>query len=185
MVAPSGSCGGMIKAHYPDLFADEPAWHKRAATLAAKTYELISFLVDVRGMSTVEARYDGAVTYHDSCSGLRELKVHGQPRQLLKSVKGLSLKELPGANVCCGFGGTFCIKYPEISTRMVSDKTADIAATGADTVLAGDLGCLMNMAGRLSREGRPIKARHIAEVLADMGDKPAIGEAPHGNTKSR
>lgn len=176
VVAPSGSCGGMIKAHYPELFADEPAWRERAEALAAKTFELVSFLVDVRGMKSVTARHDGTVTYHDSCSGLRELKVHAQPRQLLGSVKGLTLKELPNAHVCCGFGGTFCIKYPEISTRMVSDKTADIAATGADTVLAGDLGCLMNMAGRLSREGRPIKARHVAEVLADMGDRPAIGE---------
>ncbi len=176
VVAPSGSCGGMIKAHYPDLFSDEPSWHARAEKLAAKTHELISFLVDVRGMKTVEARFDGAVTYHDSCSGLRELNVHAQPRKLLASVTGLALKELPGAHICCGFGGTFCIKYPEISTRMVSDKTADIAATGAGTVLAGDLGCLMNMAGRLSREGRPIKARHVAEVLAGMGDRPAIGE---------
>lgn len=178
VVAPSGSCGGMIKTHYPELFADEPAWRARAEKLAAKTYELISFLVDVRGMKEVDARFDGSVTYHDSCSGLRELKVHDQPRQLLKSVKGLALKELPTAHICCGFGGTFCIKYPEISTRMVSDKTADIAATGAGTVLAGDLGCLMNMAGRLSREGRPIQARHVAEVLADMADRPAIGEAP-------
>ncbi|MGD9537857.1 MAG: (Fe-S)-binding protein [Alphaproteobacteria bacterium] len=176
VVAPSGSCGGMLKAHYPALFEGEPAWQARAEKLAAKTHELISFLVDVRGMKAVEARYDGAVTYHDSCSGLRELKVREQPRTLLRSVKGLALKELPTAHICCGFGGTFCIKYPEISTRMVADKTADIAATGADTVLAGDLGCLMNMAGRLTREGRPIKARHVAEVLADMGDRPAIGE---------
>jgi L-lactate dehydrogenase complex protein LldE len=176
VVAPSGSCGGMLKAHYPDLFADEPAWRARAAAIAAKSYELVSFLVDVRGMKRVAARYGGTVTYHDSCSGLRELKVHGQPRRLLASVEGLTLKELPGAHVCCGFGGTFCIKYPEISTRMVADKAADIAQTGADTVLAGDLGCLMNMAGRLSREGRPVKARHVAEVLADFGDRPAIGE---------
>jgi L-lactate dehydrogenase complex protein LldE len=176
VVAPSGSCGGMIKLHYPALFADEPAWKARAEALAAKTHELISFLVDVRGMTEVEARYDGAVTYHDSCSSLRELKVREQPRALLKSVKGLAFKELPTAHICCGFGGTFCIKYPEVSTRMVADKTADIAATGADTVLAADLGCLLNMAGRLSREGRPIKARHVAEVLADMGDRPAIGE---------
>ena len=176
VVAPSGSCGGMIKAHYPELFADEPAWRARAEALAAKTHELVSFLVDVRGVKNVAARYDGTVTYHDSCSGLRELKVHGQPRALLGTVKGLTLKELPNANVCCGFGGTFCIKYPEISTRMVADKVADIATTGADTLLAGDLGCLMNMAGRISREGRKVKVRHVAEVLAGMGDRPAIGE---------
>ena len=100
-----------------------------------------------------------------------------QPRRLLASVQGLQLKELPGANICCGFGGTFCIKYPEISTRMVSDKVADIADTGAGTLLAGDLGCLLNMAGRLTREGRSVETRPVAEVLAGMTDGPAIGEA--------
>jgi L-lactate dehydrogenase complex protein LldE len=176
VVAPSGSCGGMIKQHYPDLLKDDPAWHARAKALAAKSHELIGFLVDVRGLTKLDARYKGTVTYHDACSGLRELGLQAQPRRLLEGVEGLTLKELPGAHICCGFGGTFCIKYPEISTRMVSDKTADIAGTGADTVLAGDLGCLMNIAGRLSREGHKIKARHVAEVLAGFGDEPAIGE---------
>ena len=129
-------------------------------------------------MKAVEARYDGVVTYHDSCSGLRELGVKAQPRQLLGSVQGLTLKELPGAETCCGFGGTFCIKYPEISTRMVDDKSSDIVRTGADTLLAGDLGCLMNMAGRLSRRGDPVKVRHVAEVLAGMtGEAPPIAQA--------
>ncbi|MGB8842233.1 MAG: (Fe-S)-binding protein [Aliidongia sp.] len=170
VVAPSGSCAGMIREHYPALFADTPELYARAQHLAKRTYELVSFLVDIRGMTQVAARYDGTVTYHDSCAGLRELGVKAQPRQLLQSVEGLRLAELPGAEICCGFGGTFCIKYPEISTRMVDDKSADIMATGADTLLAGDLGCLMNMAGRLSRRGNGVKVRHVAEVLADMTD---------------
>ena len=178
VVAPSGSCAGMIHEHYPRLFADEPELYAKAQHLAKRTHELISFLVDIRGMTAVEARYDGVVTYHDSCSGLRELGVKAQPRQLLGSVQGLALKELPGAETCCGFGGTFCIKYPEISTRMVDDKSSDIVRTGADTLLAGDLGCLMNMAGRLSRRGDPVKVRHVAEVLAGMtGEAPPIAQA--------
>jgi len=121
-------------------------------------------------------RFACSVTYHDACSGLRELGVKLQPRQLLASVEGLKLRELPGAEICCGFGGTFCIKYPEISDKMVSDKEADIAATGADAVLAGDLGCLLNLAGKLSRHGRRIEVRHVAEVLAGMTEEvPPIG----------
>jgi L-lactate dehydrogenase complex protein LldE len=176
VVVPSGSCGGMIKSHLPHLFDDDPNLKSRAEALAAKTFELISFLVDERGMSGIAAHYDGTATYHDSCSGLRELGIKAQPRELLASVEGLSLVEMKEPEICCGFGGTFCVKYPDISTRMVSDKTADIVASGADTVLAGDLGCLLNIAGRLSREGRAIKVRHVAEVLAGMtGDLPAIG----------
>jgi len=168
VVAPSGSCAGMIREHYPALFAETPELYARAQHLAKRTYELVSFLVDIRGMTQVAARYDGVASYHDSCSGLRELGIKAQPRLLLGSVAGLSLTELPGAETCCGFGGTFCIKYPEISTRMVDDKAADVVATGADTLLAGDLGCLMNMAGRLARRGDIIRVRHVAEVLADM-----------------
>ena len=118
----------------------------------------------------------GQVTYHDSCSGLRELGVRDQPRTLLKNI-GAEIVEMRDAEVCCGFGGTFCVKYPDISNAMVGDKTANIEATGAPLLLAGDLGCLMNMAGKLSREGKPVQARHIAEVLAGMTDRPAIGEA--------
>jgi L-lactate dehydrogenase complex protein LldE len=176
VVVPSGSCGGMIKEHYTELFADEPALFQRAQHLAKRTYELVSFLTDVRGLDRVNARYDGVATYHDACSGLRELGVKQQPRKLLAGVQGLTLKELPGAEVCCGFGGTFCIKYPEISERMAADKAADIAGTGADTLLAGDMGCLLNMAGKLSRLGKKVRVRHVAEVLADMSDEtPPIG----------
>jgi L-lactate dehydrogenase complex protein LldE len=176
LVAPSGSCTGMIRKHYPELFADDPAWQARAEALAAKSHELVSFLADVMGVAAVTARFEGSVTYHDSCSGLRELGIRGQPRKLLKSVAGLTLTELPGADVCCGFGGTFCVKYPDISNAIVERKTADIAATGAGTLLAGDLGCLMNMAGKLKREGHTTQSRHVAEVLAGMTDEPAIGE---------
>jgi L-lactate dehydrogenase complex protein LldE len=178
VVVPSGSCAGMLKHHYPELLADDPAWARRARALAAKTHELVSFLTDVLGVSAVEATYDGVVTYHDSCSGLRELGIKAQPRTLLSTVGGLEIKELAGAEVCCGFGGTFCVKYGEVSAEIVRKKVADIVATGADTLLAGDLGCLMNIAGKLAREGRRVKARHVAEVLADMGDGPAIAEAP-------
>jgi L-lactate dehydrogenase complex protein LldE len=175
VVAPSGSCAGMVRVHYPLLFADEPAMLAAAEALAARTYELVAFLVDVRGMTGVAARWDGTATYHDGCSGLRELGVKAQPRALLAAVEGLRLTELPGAEVCCGFGGTFCVKYPEISDKMVGDKAADIAATGADTVLAGDLGCLLNIAGKLARLGSAVKVRHVAEVLAGMTGTPAIG----------
>ena len=180
VVVPSGSCGGMIKEHYPHLFEDEARWHHRAMALAGRTYELVSFLYDVRGVRRVAARFPASVAYHDSCSGLRELGVKQQPRTLLRSVDGLKLAELADAEVCCGFGGTFCVKYPEISDKMVSAKTADIASTGADALLAGDLGCLMNMAGKLKRDGHKIAVRHVAEVLAGMTDAPPIGESGRG-----
>jgi L-lactate dehydrogenase complex protein LldE len=176
VVAPSGSCGGMIAHHYPALFADDPEMKARAEALAARTHELTGFLVDVLGVTPAAARCEATATYHDSCSGLRELGVKAQPRQLLAGVEGLTLVEMKGAEVCCGFGGTFCVKYPDISNAMLDDKIADIAASGADTLLAGDMGCLLNMAGKLSREGRPVKVRHVAEVLAGMADEPAIGE---------
>jgi L-lactate dehydrogenase complex protein LldE len=176
VVAPSGSCAGMLRVHYPELFANDSENLPRARELAERSWELVSFLVDVCGMQAVVANWQRTITYHDACSGLRELGVKLQPRQLLASVAGLSIAELPGAEVCCGFGGTFCIKYPEISDKMVSDKATDIAATGAEAVLAGDLGCLLNMAGKLYRQGRHVEVRHVAEVLAGMTDGvPPIG----------
>jgi L-lactate dehydrogenase complex protein LldE len=176
VVAPSGSCAGMLRVHYPELFADDSENLPRARELAERSWELISFLVDVCGVQAVAATWQRRITYHDACSGLRELGVKLQPRQLLGSVTDLSIEELPGAEVCCGFGGTFCIKYPEISDKMVTDKAVDIAATGAEAVLAGDLGCLLNMAGKLYRQGRHVEVRHVAEVLADMTHRvPPIG----------
>jgi L-lactate dehydrogenase complex protein LldE len=176
VVGPSGSCMGTIRTHYPALFADDPEELSRAKHLAERSYELTSFLTDIMGMGSVHARYDAAVTYHDSCAGLRELGVKTQPRTLLQSVAGLSIKEMQDTEVCCGFGGTFCVKYPEISGRMVSDKVANIERSGAETVLGGDLGCLLNISGRLKRLGKPFRAYHVAEVLANMTDTPAIGE---------
>ncbi len=175
VVAPSGSCAGMLKKHYPELLAGEPGFADRVQAFADKVHELISFLVDVKGMTRVSARYQGTVTYHDSCAGLRELGVKAQPRQLLQSIDGLEIEEMEDAEVCCGFGGTFAVKYPDISCAIVEAKARTIAATKAPCLLAGDLGCLMNMAGRLTREGRAVAARHVAEVLAGMTDEPPIG----------
>ena len=177
VVAPSGSCAGMLKTHYPGLFAGEAEWTDRVEAFCAKTYELVSFLTDVMKVTEVGERFDGSVTYHDACSGLRELGIRAQPRRLLAGIDGLTLKEMVDPDVCCGFGGTFCVKYPDISNAIVEKKTDNIAAAGADLLLAGDLGCLMNMAGKLQRQGHRIKARHVAEVLAGMTDVPAIGEA--------
>jgi L-lactate dehydrogenase complex protein LldE len=176
VVAPSGSCGGMLKLHYPELFQDDPQWQPRAQDLAGRSYELVSFLTEICGMTQVEARFEQTVTYHDSCSGLRELGIKAQPRQLLQSVQGLKLTEMQEAEVCCGFGGTFCVKYPDISARLVSDKVANIEATEAQVVLAGDMGCLLNIAGRLKRLESSVRVYHLAEVLADMVNVRAIGE---------
>jgi len=178
VVVPSGSCGGTIKHHYPALFADDADWAPRAEKLANKTYELIQFLVDVIGVDDFHANYDGAVTYHDSCSGLRELNIKQQPRQALSKVSGVTLIEGEEAETCCGFGGLFCVKYPDISGTMVDAKVDDVLATGADMVLGGDLGCLMNISGRLTRRGSTVAVRHVAEILADAVDTPGIGAAP-------
>jgi L-lactate dehydrogenase complex protein LldE len=177
IVAPSGSCAGMLRAHVPELFAGEPDLLPRAEAFAGRVHELVSFLVDVCGMTAVDARFDGSVTYHDSCSGLRELGIRAQPRRLLASVEGLELKELVDADVCCGFGGTFAVKYPEISDAIVGRKAEKVAGADADLLLAGDLGCLMNIAGKLQRKGSPVRVRHVAEVLAGMTEEPPIGEA--------
>jgi L-lactate dehydrogenase complex protein LldE len=177
VVVPSGSCGGMLKHHMPHLFDDDPNLRAHADALAKRTFELVNFLTDVIGLDRLQTRYTGGpITYHDSCSGLRELGIKEQPRKLLRAI-GAEITEMPDPEVCCGFGGTFCVKYPDISVRMVSDKVRDIVASGAETVLAGDLGCLLNIAGRLQREGHATKVRHVAEVLAGMtGQVPPIGE---------
>jgi len=177
VVAPSGSCAGMLAKHYPELFADEPDQAQKADAFAARCHELVSFLVDVLGVKSVAARYDGVAAYHDSCSGLRELGVAAQPRALLATVEGLTMVDLKGCDVCCGFGGTFAVKYGEISDAIVTEKASNIVASGADLLLAGDMGCLMNMAGKLTRQGKAVDARHVAEVLAGMTDEAAIGKA--------
>jgi L-lactate dehydrogenase complex protein LldE len=174
VVAPSGSCAGMLKVHYSRLLADDPHFAERAKALAAKSYELTSFLVDVLGRSDVDASYEGTVTYHDSCSSLRELHIKDAPRRLLASVAGLTLIELPESEICCGFGGTFAVKYPDISGAILDTKLDNILDTEADAVLAADLGCLMQIAGGLRRERAKMEVRHVAEVLAGMTDTPAI-----------
>jgi L-lactate dehydrogenase complex protein LldE len=175
VVAPSGSCAGMLKKHYPTLFAPDDPMHARARDLADRTFELVSFLTDILGVDSVDAGLTTKITYHDSCSGLRELGIKHQPRKLLLGIEGVEISEMHNAEVCCGFGGTFCVKYPDISTKMVSDKTRSIEASGAELLLAGDLGCLLNMAGRLKRQGSKVEARHVAEVLAGALDEPPIG----------
>jgi L-lactate dehydrogenase complex protein LldE len=176
IVAPSGSCAGMLAKHMPDLFTNDPELRAAAETLAAKTYELTSFLVDVMKFEGLGLRHTGQVTYHDSCAGLRELGVKSQPRALLSQIDGLELVEMAEPEICCGFGGTFCIKYPDISARMAGDKTADVRATGAPILLAGDLGCLLNLAGTIGRDNQPVAVRHVAELLAGITDSvPPIG----------
>ncbi|MFB1485872.1 MULTISPECIES: (Fe-S)-binding protein [unclassified Thiocapsa] len=176
LVGPSGSCMATIRHDYPILFAADRDWRDRAEAIAAKSWELTSFLVDVLGITAVQARFDGIATYHDSCSGLRGLGIKGQPRQLLAGVEGLTLRKMVDSEVCCGFGGTFCVGYPEISVKIVDDKIRNILATGADTLIGGDLGCLMNISGRLSRIGSPMRVYHVAEVLAGTADGPGIGD---------
>ena len=178
VVVPSGSCAGTIRCHYPEIFEDNPAWLARAQAVAGKTFEIMAYLDDVLGWKPDGVRLDATATYHDSCSGLRELGIKAQPRRLLKAVDGLKLAPLAGEETCCGFGGTFCVKYPAISNAIVAEKANAIDATGADLLLAGDLGCLMNMAGKLHRDGSTVRAFHAIELIAGMGDGPAIGEEP-------
>ena len=175
IVAPSGSCAGMLKKHYPSLFLEDPVWHKRAVAFSEKVHELTSFLADVLSVGSVSAKFKGSATYHDSCSGLRELGIQRQPRKLLSTVEGLEMTEMADPDVCCGFGGTFCVKYSDISNAIVEKKAANVENAAADLLLAGDLGCLMNMAGKLRRQKAKTEVRHVAEVLAGMTNSPPIG----------
>jgi len=179
VVLPSGSCAAMIKKNFIEVFKDQPEWLEKSQKLADKTHELLSFLVDVCDFDPSGIELDGSYTYHDSCSGYRSLNVYEQPRKMLKNVKGLDHKPLNNHSECCGFGGTFCVKYSDISNQIVDEKIENVLATEADYLLGGDMGCLMNMAGKLNREGKKeIKALHTAEVLAGLapqvlGDKNA------------
>lgn len=176
VVAPSGSCAATVRVHYPELFKGDAVWGPRASALAARTYELTSFLTDVVKAKLPTVAYQGRAAYHDSCSGLRELGIKNQPRELLAGVEGLQVLELGDGATCCGFGGLFSVKHGEVSGAIVDKKSSDILATGADTLLGGDLGCLMNMSGRLSRRGAKVRVYHIAEVLAGMTDISGLGE---------
>lgn len=184
VVVPSGSCAGMIKKHYPSLFNNDTQWLPRAEALASKTYELTQFIVDVLGISYLPEKpgYNGKITIHDSCSGLRELGIKTELRSLLNSNKAVEIVEHSQSEVCCGFGGTFCIKYPEISNQMATKKSNDIISTNADTVTACDLGCLLNIAGKLSRLDSTIEVRHIAELLLEKITMPAIGKSDQNGT---
>ena len=167
LVAPSGSCTGMIKTHYADLFRDDPAMLARAKALGAKTWELTDFLVNILRLASVPGRFRGTVTYHDSCAGLREMGVKQQPRELMAKIPGLSLREMAECETCCGFGGTFSIKYGEISSRLADNKCEFIAQSRADAVVLGDLGCMLNIEGRLRRRGDlATRVLHVAELLA-------------------
>lgn len=184
VVTPSGSCGGMIRQHYPELFDGDP----RKAEVEAfcdKVYELTTFLADILGYTHAPPNIDlsgHVVTYHDSCAGLRELGIKQQPRSLLKQYSQLDVTEMVDTEVCCGFGGTFCVKYSDISNRMVGDKANNVRQSGASMVLGGDLSCLLNIAGKLQRDAERspdepvVQVRHIAEVLAGDLATPAIGQ---------
>jgi L-lactate dehydrogenase complex protein LldE len=179
VVVPSGSCGGMIRHHYPALFADDPDLKVRIEALAARTWELTAFLHEVARLRELPGRFEGEITYHDSCAGLRELGVQAQPRALLALNPSIRVTEMKDARACCGFGGTFSVKYGDISTAIVDEKIDRIHASGAGCVVLGDLGCMLNIEGRLRRTGdTTTRVLHVAQVLA--GDVPpaAAGRSP-------
>jgi L-lactate dehydrogenase complex protein LldE len=175
VVAPSASCAGMLKVHYPKLFADNPQLQREAEAFAGRVHELISFLVNVRGKTGVPGMFKGQITYHDSCASLREVKSAHEARTLLKSMPGVTLIEMADRDACCGFGGLFSIKYDDISDALVTKKTAAVLAAQASMLVGPDLGCLMNIAGKLSRQGSNITCRHVAELLAGDLSEPPIG----------
>ena len=180
VVAPSGSCAGMLRCHYPTLLAEDLEWGPRAVDLARRTHELVSFLVDVRGMASASATFEGTVVYQDSCGSLRDMGVRDQPRDLLKTVSGLTLQEAPESDSCCGFGGTFSVKYGPISSDIVGRKVDALTSVNPNLILGGDLGCLMNIAGKLRRHGLDTHVRHVAELLADMVQDAPIGAPNQG-----
>jgi len=176
IVVPSGSCAGMLCKHYPELFdaETEPSWHARASAFAARVFELTAFLSDKLGVDFTGRSYPYRVTYHDSCSSIREMGVAAQPRKLLQSLDGIAFAEMSDREVCCGFGGTFSIKYPDISNAMVTQKAERVAETKAEVLTGADLGCLMNIAGKLARQGKAVEVRHIAEILAGETGEPGL-----------
>lgn len=173
IVAPSASCAAMLKVHYPTLFAGDPELHAEAVAFAARVHELIAFLVDVCGQTAVPARFDGRIAYHQSCASLREMPSDARP--LLRTIEGASVVELEDSEACCGFGGLFSVKYEEISSALAAKKTAAIDEANVDILAGPDLGCLLHLAGKLSREGSKVSCRHVAEVLAGDTSAPPIG----------
>lgn len=177
VVAPSGSCADQIRTEYPGLFKEDPEWCRRAEALAARTWELTSFLVDVLKVETVPGQFDGSITYHDSCTGLRSLGIKAQPRRLLAAVPGATLREMPESEACCGFGGTFSVKFGNISAAIAEKKCINAQAAAADAVVGGDLGCLLNIEGKLRRMGdERTRVLHVAEVLAGVHTKTPRGQ---------
>jgi L-lactate dehydrogenase complex protein LldE len=156
--------------HFHQLFEDDEHWRKRAEAIAQRTHEFSSFLINVLGIDDVGASFRGRVTWHDACHGLRDLNLHSEPRRLIKSVRGVEFVELPNADACCGFGGTFSVKYPEISVAILDNKIAEIEKAGVRAVTSGDASCLMQIRGRLTRQKSAVRAMHLAELLASHED---------------
>lgn len=165
VIGPSGSCVGMIQHYYPMLFEGDPKWEDRAKRLVNKTYELTQFIVNVIGKTNIGAHYEATATYHPSCHATRILGVKNEPMALLKEVQGLKLIDLPFKEDCCGFGGTFAVKMHDVSGAMVAEKAQHVQETGAEVLVGVDMGCLMNIGGRLRYEGAPVKVKHLAELL--------------------
>jgi L-lactate dehydrogenase complex protein LldE len=169
VVLPSGSCAGMVRVHYPELFKSDPSLLARISAIGQRTFELTDFLANIAKLEQVPGKFQGALTYHDSCSGLRELDVYKQPRSLLAKMPGVEIKEMVESTTCCGFGGTFSVKYGDLSTRMADNKCHHIIDTHAGAIVGGDLGCLLNIEGRLRRKGdHNTRVLHVAEVLSGI-----------------
>jgi L-lactate dehydrogenase complex protein LldE len=169
VVLPSGSCAGMVRVHYPELFKNDPSLLARISAIGQRTFELTDFLANIAKLEQVPGKFQGALTYHDSCSGLRELDVYKQPRSLLAKMPGVEIKEMVESTTCCGFGGTFSVKYGDLSTRMADNKCRHIIDTHAGAIVGGDLGCLLNIEGRLRRKGdHNTRVLHVAEVLSGI-----------------
>ena len=175
IVCPSGSCTSMVKVFYKELFHNDLQLLDNASRVSAQTYEFTDFLVNVLNTSDVGAEYDGVITYHDSCHMLRELGINDAPRELIRSVKGAQFTEMEMHDDCCGFGGTFSVKFPDVSVSMLDEKIDCITKSGADTVVSADMGCLMNIGGALSRRNIPVKVMHIADLLAQSGEGGSQG----------
>ncbi len=179
VVVPSGSCAAMLKIHYPELLSDDETLAREAREFGGRVFELTTFLAEVRGLKEVPGRFRGRVAYHDACSARRELGIGVAPRRLLAAVDGLTLAELGDAESCCGFGGLFSVKYGDISEAIVAKKAAAVVAAGVDLLVGPDLGCLLNIAGKLTRADAHVSCRHIAEVLSGELEEPPIGHSQH------
>jgi L-lactate dehydrogenase complex protein LldE len=169
VVSPSGSCTGMVHHYYPDLFKNEPEWLHKAEALVNKTYEFTQFLVNVLGVTDLGAVFNGTITYHPSCHAMRLLGVKEEPMKLLANIQGAEYIDLPKKEDCCGFGGTFAVKMADMSEAMVCEKAACVTATNAEVLVGTDMGCLMNISGRLNKEGNPIRVMHLAQLLEERG----------------